>query len=282
MMLGSRTIVPRAPISDKIPANFTGSADIYSMFRIRQGYTGFCRRVERSSDNATLDVGFTAGGLYDIKKEREWAGSSTVYVIRWYNQTAGIDRPAYLQASTPNAPRSIVSGVPVTFNGHPAIEMSLSGMSPNENGTIVYDAYVSVVWIGLAFFEGDDVGLWTIHEEGFDDARICEVDSTDNALIRDAGIYYDRKATFSHPTDDFSLPSIIVTSNYVSSPYQTTAWVNGSDLTVGYISAPAIGIGVGSAQPFGTNVVHTFIADGQDDLAIHSLAKTFNVRNWIY
>lgn len=62
-----------------------------SIKKLFASYSGYCLKARRSSDNATLDVGFS-GGLLDTAVVAAWAGGSSVFVERWYDQTgAGND-----------------------------------------------------------------------------------------------------------------------------------------------------------------------------------------------
>jgi len=259
------------PLVDRI-AGGDAQADIYSMFRLRQGYVGACRRVRRASDNALLDVGFAASGAYDIERELAWAGTSDVYLVRWYNQSAaaGNGRPGYLAAAdSPGAPRTRIAGGVVSVHGDPAIEMqSGSWLAPEPHIPIAAERTVSVVWIGcVGAGDGYDSGLWSIHEEGIDDARTCEVDGFDRSLIRDRGIGYGRAALYTRADGDFSAPSLIVAVHQVVSPWQTIAWVNGGVRPVSYQGSVG-GIGVGAAQLLGPNRVHTFIVDAATESTI--------------
>ena len=262
-------------------------ADIYSMVRLRKGYGGYCRRVRRAADNATLDVGFTTDGAYDLEAECAWAGDSDVYLVRWYNQSAaaGNTRPSCLQThDAPSAPRTQSGGNLIRLGALPAILMqSESWLASAQATRISQEGGIAVIWIGSAsVFDHGDAGLWSIHEEGIDDARTCEVDGFEPAQVRDRGIYYDRAARFDHPTGDFTALSMIVTSNPTETPWPATAWVNGQDRSATFAGSVS-GIGVGAPQLLGANVVHTFIVDGARESPIAAIAKAaFNARGWIW
>lgn len=252
-------------------------ADVYSMLRLRRGYVGLCRRVRRASDNAVLDVGFTVDGAYDIRRELAWAGNSDVYLARWYNQSlaAGNSRPPYLEAAvSPGAPRSCVGGRVIRLRDFPAIEMQAeSRLTSVPDSRVSHEGAIGIVWIGAARSSvGSDNGLWSVHEEGVDDTRTCEVDGFDRGLVRDRGCYYGRASLYRHPTSDFSTPSLIVVAHQTEAPWQTLAWVNGEDRIVNYQGAIA-GIGVGTPQLLGPNELHTFIVDGSEGLGICAIAK---------
>lgn len=262
-------------------------ADIYSMVRLRQGYGGACRRVRRAVDGALLDVGFTTDGEYDLELERAWAGGSDVFVVRWYNQSAaaGTERPSFLQTDdAPSAPLTQSGGNLIRLGGLPAIQMQAGSWLASAPATLVsMEDAIAVIWVGCADVRDHcDAGLWSVHEEGIDDARTCEVDGFDPGQIRDRGIYYDRAARFSHPTGDFTTPSLIVISNAIEAPWPTTAWVNGESRDVDHAGRVS-SVGVGAPQLLGANVVHTFVVDGARGSPIAAIAKAaFNARGWIW
>lgn len=277
----------RAPVCDlDLVDDF---ADIYSMFRIRKGYTGYCRHVLRTSDNAERDIGFTAGGFYNIKEEIAWAAGSSTRVLRWYNQSsyAGTgNHPEYLEmGSGPHSPVGLISGSPVTFRGHPAIllpEVTSSSLAPS-GGWIGYEEFLSLIWIGQASLLTSNAYslLATIHGEGLDEARPLRVIEGAEDTLQDDGPYIGRNASLTHPTSDFTNPTLYVASYKTESPFTQTAWVNGSARTV-TVADEGVYLEAGPLQLSGRQVVHTAIVDG-GGLAIHDLAKTaFNARNWIY
>ncbi|MBK8583237.1 MAG: hypothetical protein IPL86_15900 [Flavobacteriales bacterium] len=282
------TRVARAPIvniMDGIPGLDLDNSDIYSMFRLRAGYTGYCRRVMRLSDSAELDVGFTAGGLYDIKKEIEWAGGSSTIVIRWYNQSGSGSRPAYLLNEKAGSIVATVSGVPVFVGGYPGIKIpGEDALTPETYIPLVpTTGYATALWIGSAYRQSSyDTALWSIHEEGSDGARTFKINDLDLAKTRDPGFYYERYSECTHPTSDFSSESIICARYQTGSPYEVGTLVNGSDRSITYYNAPVSGLGFGCPMLLGSSNVHTFIM--VDDFALSDYAENglFNRLNWVY
>ena len=63
-----------------------GSATVaYSLRKLSSSST-YAVTVRRSSDNATLDVGFSGEDL-DTASLLSWASTDTVYVTKWYDQS---------------------------------------------------------------------------------------------------------------------------------------------------------------------------------------------------
>lgn len=286
MIGNAQLLVPRAPIADSLnlPDDL---ADIYSMFRLRVGYSGPCRRVRRS-DNSETDIGFTAGGLYDIKAETIWAAGSDTYVTRWYNQSsyAGSFRAPYLEFTGVNAsaPRGIVSSAAITIGSYPAIEFRDSSlMQPSLPAAGGYEEYLSVVFIGAATFSAPSVDafLWSINADGAETSILTRVREAGRGTVVDYGPY-DSSTEFTRPSGDFSSPSLIVTSYATGSPYLQTAWVNGSSRSASRSKTPS-GVYYGLGLTIGPNVMHTLIIDGGGGRDIHDAAKaSFNNKNWIY
>lgn len=89
----------------------------FSLFKIRTNYTGSCIRVIRSSDNATLDIGFVSGVL-DTATMLSFVGSSSGYINRWYSQ---IGSNFAFNGTVSTSPRIVNAGTLETLNGKPAI-----------------------------------------------------------------------------------------------------------------------------------------------------------------
>ncbi len=88
---------------------YTGAGRAFSIRKLRTAYAGFCMEINRSSDNAKLDVGFTANGDLDTAAMKTFIGANTAYVTKWYDQTTNLD--VAISTSNTNAPRIINAGV---------------------------------------------------------------------------------------------------------------------------------------------------------------------------
>lgn len=106
----------------------------YSLRLIRAAYTGPLIKVQRSSDNAQLDIYPLASGALDLGTLMTFAGSSTCYVIKWYDQSTRAEHLENLY--TPNCPQVIIAGVLQTENGKPALYFSgTTGFWKNTNSS---------------------------------------------------------------------------------------------------------------------------------------------------
>jgi hypothetical protein len=65
---------------------YPGASQAYSFRRLSKNYTGYCINVLRTSDNATLDIGFVNNYL-DTTSLLAFAGASTVIILKFYDQS---------------------------------------------------------------------------------------------------------------------------------------------------------------------------------------------------
>ena len=89
---------------------FSGS--LYSAFGMRRllaSYTGPLIQVQRSSDNAEADIGYTVAGALDTAALLDFAEAGNAYVKTWYDQT-GSARHA-VQVTTAAQGRIVNAGV---------------------------------------------------------------------------------------------------------------------------------------------------------------------------
>ncbi|RYY83122.1 MAG: hypothetical protein EOO15_21895, partial [Chitinophagaceae bacterium] len=97
----------------------TPASPAYSLRKLSSAYTGSAVQVRRSSDNTTMNIGFTAGGDLDTVALKSFVGSGSGFVTRWYDQGGGaID---VTDVSVPLQPRLVNAGVVERLNGRPAI-----------------------------------------------------------------------------------------------------------------------------------------------------------------
>lgn len=94
------------------------AAPSYSLRQLSSSYTGYAIQVRRSSDNATLDIGFLAGDL-DTVALKTFTGSNDAYVSTWYDQS-GSGRNAS-QTSTSLQPCIVLSGIIYRQNNSPTV-----------------------------------------------------------------------------------------------------------------------------------------------------------------
>jgi len=117
----------------------------FSLRRVVENYTGTCVRVRRSSDQKTADFGFTANGLLDTTALLTFAGSSSLFVTVWFDQSE--NKNHLRQNTTTRQPRIVLNGKLEKVGSFPAINtLGTSTMSPSIAPGISFDnAYFSIV-----------------------------------------------------------------------------------------------------------------------------------------
>jgi len=132
---------------DLYPSDFA-----LSLFKIRTAYTGYCLRVLRDSDNATLDIGFV-GGVLDTASLLSFVGAANGYVDRWYSQ---IGSNYALSNVVVDMPRIVNAGVLETLNGKPCLFFNATATGPFMilNTAEVVNTDFSVFSYGKRFASG--------------------------------------------------------------------------------------------------------------------------------
>jgi hypothetical protein len=91
----------------------------YSVRKLSKTYHGFCIRVRRSSDNASLDIGFDTNGELDIATMLAFVGSANGFVSIWYDQSG--NQKNLTQVTQIYQPKIINTGTLITSNGKPFV-----------------------------------------------------------------------------------------------------------------------------------------------------------------
>jgi len=95
---------------------YSGATVAYSLRKLRKVYTGYALRVRRSSDNTTLDIGFTGNDL-DTSSLLSFVGAGNGFVSIWYDQSGNATDLS--QVTSANQPQIVSSGSLITRNGKP-------------------------------------------------------------------------------------------------------------------------------------------------------------------
>jgi hypothetical protein len=122
----------------------------FSVRRLTGTYIGNAMQVRRSSDNATLNIGFTAAGELDQAALLAFVGSGDGFVSIWYDQS-GNGRNVTATNNT-RQPRIVTAGVLNTRNGKPAIVF---------DGSNDYLQTTSFPTTGFTGFSANVVANWT-------------------------------------------------------------------------------------------------------------------------
>ncbi len=138
----SSQVFPRP--QDKLLDKYPNAAAAYGLRKLRSAYLGPAIKVRRDSDNATKDIGFSGGNL-DTATLLAFAGSQTVTVDTWYDQSGNVRNSG--QSINASQPTIVNGGVLVTVNGKPALEFDGSddGLFAGHDGLYGqarFDAYM--------------------------------------------------------------------------------------------------------------------------------------------
>lgn len=91
----------------------------WSTRKVNGDYLGLCMVVRRDSDDAYKNIGFTQTGDLDVTTLMAFAGSSSVYVHTWFDQTESSNNLE--QTNKDNQPLIVDKGVLVTLNDKPTV-----------------------------------------------------------------------------------------------------------------------------------------------------------------
>ncbi|RYY40479.1 MAG: HYR domain-containing protein [Chitinophagaceae bacterium] len=120
-----------------------GAVPALSLRRLGSAYAGKAVRVRRSSDNATLDIGFLASGDLDTAALKTFAGAGNAFITRWYDQSGnGVDM---VQASNSSQPRIVNAGVIERINKRPAIWFGTANLATSKR--LLYSTAASLVGV---------------------------------------------------------------------------------------------------------------------------------------
>jgi hypothetical protein len=119
------------PILDQLGI---AAAAAYSLRRVRSAASLACR-VRRSSDNAELNIGFTASGDLDTAALLAHVGSGNGFVTTWYDQSGNGRNAA--QTTAGSQPQIVNNGVMNMINGRAALVFDGNDLMQRTNiGTV--------------------------------------------------------------------------------------------------------------------------------------------------
>ena len=91
----------------------------FSVRQLSSAYTGNAIQVRRSSDNTTMNIGFTAAGDLDTATLKAFVGSGNGYVSIWYDQSGNGYHAT--QTTVADQPAIMSGGVINRDNGQPSV-----------------------------------------------------------------------------------------------------------------------------------------------------------------
>src|SRR6187402_320339 len=96
-----------------------GSDACFSVRKSNSSYVGNCMKVRRSSDNTTLDIGFSGNDL-DTTSLLAFVGAGSGFIETWYDQSGNSRN--LVQTTIANQPSIVTSGVLNTRGSRPIIK----------------------------------------------------------------------------------------------------------------------------------------------------------------
>ncbi len=127
----------------------TYSADLYAAYslrKLRNGYSGNCVRVRRSSDNAEQDFGFV-NDVVDMASIITFCGAGNGFVTTWYDQSG--NGKHVTQATAGNQPQIIASGSPYSVTDKFYLNFSNSHLRRGSETGININNICSIALVSL-------------------------------------------------------------------------------------------------------------------------------------
>ncbi len=137
--------VVAVPGVDRILDTYPGAVAGYSLRQIKKS-ASVAIEVTRTSDSATLDVGFDGNGDLDTGSLNTFIGANTGVVSKWYDQSGNGEHME--QSTQANMATIISSGTLITQGGKPAIRFDGSNdgyTSAQSTNPFSYTSPISVV-----------------------------------------------------------------------------------------------------------------------------------------
>lgn len=128
---------PRGLVALLDVPDLSGALCAVSIRRLRDGYSGACMRVRRSSDNAEQDIGFS-GNYCDESAITSFVGSANGFVVKWYDQSGNGNDAGAVSFSNPTnfQPRVVTSGTLMTRGGRVAIDFTRNYLNSTQQNDV--------------------------------------------------------------------------------------------------------------------------------------------------
>jgi hypothetical protein len=132
-----------APFVGDLDAFTTDLWAVYSIKRKLSSWLGAAFKAVRSSDSATRDIGFLADGTLDVADMLAWAGTDTVTIEQWLDQTGNLRHIS--NGASASWPRVATGGVYDGFVRFDGSDDCLQTLSNNSTAGI---PAISLAWHG--------------------------------------------------------------------------------------------------------------------------------------
>lgn len=128
-------------LGDRLDADATAA---YSLRQLFNTFPGNAVNIRRSSDNATLDIGFTGAGDFNVAAFSQFVGAGTGFITKWYDQSG--NNADVSQSNTSLQPRialNITNGKPVvSITNTSGLGLTSAAQSSNQ-ATISFSSVTS-------------------------------------------------------------------------------------------------------------------------------------------
>jgi hypothetical protein len=224
------------PTNATYPLTLVPSATAaYGVRLLNSNYAGPLINIRRSSDNSTEDV-YPSGNQFPVSAVSTWAGGSTIYVTKWYDQTGNGNHIS--QSTTTTQPTLTLNA----YNGFPGVTFS-SANSTDLNASFTFVSGNSP-WTGHAVLLNDSsTSDWQIIWKYGTDAtgESCFMSSQDGGAYNWASGFYNVNTESSFAT---SVPAVFTTyydGSSITSYVQGNTWT--SSFSAGNITGTTLHIG---------------------------------------
>lgn len=154
---GTYQNVPPGPL---LLDNYTSAGAAYSTRKLRTAHSGYALRVRRSTDSATLDVGFDGSGNLDTASMLTFVGAGNDgFVSIWYDQSGNSRN--LTAASDAGQPKIVAAGSVVTQGTRPALSFDGSDRLQSGDGISTGTA-VSVFMVCNSTVDGNSYNLFQL------------------------------------------------------------------------------------------------------------------------
>ena len=243
----------------------------YGLRKLHCAYTGPAIRVRRSSDNTTLDIGFTVSGNLNTVALMNFVSTGDGFVDTWYDQSGNSKHLS--QSNAINQPQIVSAGVILLRNGLPTVRFngnqSLRRVGTVSSGSNPFsilaltsrsNTFAEVFGWGNNAYNGCRVGLW-IDASGQNSIEMLsrgKFGNTTTASVLDLKTWIYTSGMISTGLNAFYNGSVT-----------PTTLVSGIDITPNVVANGEIAMGV-----VPTTTAHPFSGDVSEMIAFDSALST--------
>ena len=243
----------------------------YGLRKLHCAYTGPAIQVRRSSDNTTLDIGFTANGGLNTVALMNFVSTGDGFITTWYDQSGNAKHLS--QSNVINQPQIVSAGMILFQNGLPTVRFSgnqwlrRAGTVSSGSGSFSILALTSrtntfseVFGWGNNAYSGCRIGLW-IDASGQNSIEMLlrgKIGNITSASALDMKTWIYTSGMISTGLNAFY--------NGSATP---TSLVSGIDITPNVVANGEIAMGV-----VPTTNAHPFIGDVSEMIAFDSALST--------